>query len=83
MATTLRTIAEELQVSTTLVSCVLNGKPGVWASEATRARIIETADRLKYRPSVAGRSLVTGKSMRLAVSAADADWHYGRFERLT
>lgn len=82
MAATLRQIAEELSVSPTLVSRVLNDKPGTWASDVTRARIFQTAERLNYRPSTAARALVTGKSMLLGISAADADWHHGRFERL-
>ena len=82
MATTLRDIALELDISTALVSRVLNEKPGVWASPTTKARILETAQRLNYRPSTAARALVTGKTMLLAVSAADADWHRARSGRL-
>lgn len=82
MAATLRQIADELSVSPTLVSRVLNDKPGTWASESTRARILQTAERLNYRPSTAARALVTGKTMLLGVSAADADWRHDRFERL-
>lgn len=82
MATTLRDIAQELSISPTLVSRVLNDKPGAWASETTRARIFETAARMNYQPSGAARALVTGKSMMIAVSAGDADWLHARSGRL-
>lgn len=82
MTTTLRDIAQKLEISPALVSRVLNDKPGSWASKETRARILETAERLHYRPSSAARALVTGKTMLLAVSAADADWIHNRSGRV-
>lgn len=67
MGTTLRDIAEQLDVSPGLVSRVLNNKPGAWASEATQKRILETARELKYRPSAMARALVTGRAMQVAM----------------
>ena len=42
-------VARESQVSQATVSLVLNGVAGVRVSEATRQRIIETAERLDYK----------------------------------
>jgi len=44
-------VARESQVSQATVSLVLNGVAGVRVSEATRQRIIETAERLDYKRS--------------------------------
>lgn len=68
MKPTLRTIANELQISPSLVSQVLNGKAGLWASEQTRQRIFDTARELNYRPSASARALVTGRTMQIAIA---------------
>ena len=65
--TTLRDVASHLSLSPGLVSRVLNDKPGVWASEQTRARILEAAQQLDYRPSSSARALATGRSMQIAL----------------
>lgn len=82
MATTLRDIATHLSVSQTVVSCVLNDKPGAWASPETRQRIVDAARALNYRPSASARALATGRTMRLAVSTVDASWLNGSSSRL-
>ncbi len=82
MPTTLRDIAQQANVSTTVVSRVLNGQPGTWASLQTRQRVIQVARELDYHPSASARALVTGKTMQLAVSPGDADWNRGRSGRL-
>jgi DNA-binding LacI/PurR family transcriptional regulator len=46
MSVTLKHIADELDISMQSVTYALNGKPGV--SEATRQRILDTAERLGY-----------------------------------
>jgi len=56
----LRKLAEALGLSQTTVSRALNGFPEV--SEVTRARVIEAARRLNYRPSASAASLATGKA---------------------
>ncbi|WEX10145.1 substrate-binding domain-containing protein [Chelativorans sp. AA-79] len=56
----LRRLAEVLGVSQTTVSRALNGFPEV--NEATRARVVEAARRLNYRPSASAASLATGKA---------------------
>ena len=64
--TTLRDIANQLDLSVGLVSRVLNEKADVRTSPATRARIVETAQALNYHPSAQGRALVTGRTMQIA-----------------
>ena len=53
---TIKDIAAEVGVSAITVSKALNGKNQV--SEKTRARIIETARRMDYRPNLNAKSLV-------------------------
>lgn len=65
--TTLRDVAAHLELSPGLVSRVLNDKPGAWASEQTRARVLEAAQQLDYRPSSSARALATGRSMQIAL----------------
>jgi len=52
---TIAEIAARAGVSIGAVSYALNGRPGV--SEQTRKRILEIADELGWRPSLAARSL--------------------------
>jgi LacI family transcriptional regulator len=59
-------IADRLQLSRSLVSGILNDKPGVWASPETRRRVRDTARELGYRPSSAARSLRSGKTRTVA-----------------
>jgi len=57
---TIAEIAERAGVSIGAVSYALNGRPGV--SEQTRRRILEIADELGWRPSLAARSLSGSKA---------------------
>ena len=59
---TLKEIAESLGVSPSLVSGVLNNRPGVWASEETRQRILHEAVVRGYRPHSVARALRSGKT---------------------
>ena len=59
---TQRQIAEEVGVSRTTVSLVLNDVPDVRISPGTRQRIIEVARRLNYYPDAAARTLVSGRT---------------------
>jgi DNA-binding LacI/PurR family transcriptional regulator len=52
---TIADIAREVGVSASAVSFALNGKPGV--SEATRARILQYAQEMNWRPNSAARAL--------------------------
>jgi len=62
MRTRLKDVAAKLNLSPALVSGVLNNRPHVWASEETRARIVEAALALNYHPSAAAQALSRGKT---------------------
>lgn len=62
---TLKEIAESLGVSPSLVSGVLNNRPGVWASEETRQRILHEAVVRGYRPHSVARALRSGKTFNV------------------
>ncbi|HEY3781238.1 MAG TPA: LacI family DNA-binding transcriptional regulator [Fimbriimonadaceae bacterium] len=66
MRTTLKDVAKRLDLSPSLVSGVLNDRPNVWASEETRARVIEAARDLNYHASAAARALSGGKTNTVA-----------------
>ncbi|WP_343240130.1 LacI family DNA-binding transcriptional regulator [Streptomyces sp. SID12488] len=72
---TIAQVAEEAGVSAMTVSNVMNGKPG--ASEGTRRRVTEVADRLGYRPNVAARNLKAGRSGLVGLIALDLTSQYG------
>lgn len=59
-------VAEAAGVSITTVSHVFSGKRRV--NETTRARVIEAADRLTYRPRATARALAVGRTNTLALS---------------
>ncbi|TRW88075.1 LacI family transcriptional regulator [Mycolicibacterium sp. 018/SC-01/001] len=58
-------VAERAGVSRTLVSFILDGKPG--ASEETRQRVLAIAEDIGYRPDSAARLLAQGRSRTLGV----------------
>lgn len=58
--TTLRELARHLGLSPATVSRALNGFPEV--GEKTRARVIEVAEQLHYKPNTTAKRLATGKS---------------------
>lgn len=62
---TMADVAAAAGVSRTLVSFVLDGKPG--ASPATRERVLAAAAELGYRPDSAARLLALGRSRTLGV----------------
>lgn len=77
----IRDVARECQASLTTVSLVLNRREGR-ISEKTRNRVIETADRLGYRPSRLAQGLQAQKSGLLAILVpqlrhAFADAYFG------
>jgi LacI family transcriptional regulator, galactose operon repressor len=69
MGATLKDVAREAQVSTATVSRVINGHGNV--SDATRQRILEVAERLRYVPDSAARSLSTGLTHTIGVLLPD------------
>jgi DNA-binding LacI/PurR family transcriptional regulator len=58
-------VAEEAGVSITTVSHVFSGKRKV--HEETRRRVLETAERLAYKPRATAQALATGRSMTLGL----------------
>lgn len=72
---TIAQVAEEVGVSAMTVSNVFNGKPG--ASDETRRRVMEAADRLGYSPNVAARSLKGGRTGLVGVVTLDLTIQYG------
>ncbi|HQT95587.1 MAG: hypothetical protein B7X11_00075 [Acidobacteria bacterium 37-65-4] len=71
---TIKQVALEAGVSVATVSRVLNDKGP--ASEATRSRIRSVAERLRYAPHGAARSLITNRTNALGVLLPDI---YGEF----
>jgi LacI family transcriptional regulator len=72
---TISKVAGEAGVSAMTVSNVLNGRPG--ASEETRRRVQQTAERLGYLPNIAARNLKSGRSGLIGVMALDLTSQYG------
>lgn len=69
MALTSRDVAREVGVSQSTVSRALRGDPRV--APDTLARVIETAQRMKYMPNSAARSLITKRSNTIGVVVSD------------
>jgi LacI family transcriptional regulator, galactose operon repressor len=69
MPTTLADIARSLGVSKMTVSRAINNHPEI--SPETRARILEAAQRMNYRPNQYARALTTNRSYLLAVVVPD------------
>jgi len=69
MPTTLADIARALGVSKMTVSRAINDHPEI--SPETRARILETAQRMNYRPNQFARALTTNRSYLLGVVVPD------------
>jgi LacI family transcriptional regulator len=69
MVVRLKDIAEELGVSIVTVSKALRDRPDV--AKETRAKILERVKRLNYRPNLAARSLVTGRSFLIGLVVPD------------
>src|SRR6478672_6095951 len=69
MPTTLADIARALGVSKMTVSRAINNHPEISAD--TRARILEAAQRMNYRPNQFARALTTNRSYLLGVVVPD------------
>ncbi len=71
----LKTLSAKLGLSQTTVSRALNGYPEV--NENTRRRILQAAEKYKYRPNAGAKGLATGRTMRIGhVIAQDKDDHF-------
>ncbi|HEY3378678.1 MAG TPA: LacI family DNA-binding transcriptional regulator [Armatimonadota bacterium] len=62
MAVTIQDIADRLHLSNSTVSRVLNNKGKDFISEATRQRVLTMAGEMGYRPNLAARALVCGRT---------------------
>lgn len=69
MVVRLKDIAEELGVSIVTVSKALGDRPDV--AKETRAKILERVKHYNYRPNLAARSLVTGRSSLVGLVVPD------------
>src|SRR5947208_1554725 len=69
MPTTLADIARALGVSKMTVSRAINNHPEI--SPETRARILDAAQRMNYRPNQFARALTTNRSYLLGVVVPD------------
>jgi LacI family transcriptional regulator len=69
MVVRLKDIAEELGVSIVTVSKALRDRPDV--AKETKAKILERVKHLNYRPNLAARSLVTGRSSLVGLVVPD------------
>lgn len=69
MVVRLKDIAEELGVSIVTVSKALRDRPDV--AKETKAKILERVKYLNYRPNLAARSLVTGRSSLVGLVVPD------------
>ena len=73
----LRTLADHLGLSQTTISLVLNNSPSAKSiPHQTRARVVEAANRLNYRPNYFARSLRQSRSMSVGVLAPDLSEGY-------
>ena len=72
MGVTMKDIAQEVGVSVSAVSLVLNNRP-CRISEEKKRQIFEVAKRYHYAPNQAARSLVTKQSRMLAVILPDIE----------
>ncbi|HWT65676.1 MAG TPA: LacI family DNA-binding transcriptional regulator [Terracidiphilus sp.] len=73
----LRMLAEHLELSQTTVSLVLNNSPSAKSiPPETRARVVEAARRLNYRPNYFARSLRQSRSMSVGVLSPDLSEGY-------
>lgn len=70
--TLLEDIANELNVSKTLVSMVINGKGDAYGiSKKTQEKVLAKANEMQYTPNVFARALRTGKSNLIGLVVAD------------
>lgn len=68
----IKTIAADLNISTTTVSFVLNGKAREkHISEELSQKVLDYAEKLNYKPNLIARSLRTGKSNTLVLMVED------------
>jgi LacI family transcriptional regulator len=69
MAVRMKDIAHELGVSIVTISKVLRNHSDI--SEETRQRVLKRMKELNYRPNLAARALVTGRSFTVGLVVPD------------
>src|SRR5580700_11775519 len=69
MSTRMKDIARDLGVSVVTISKVLSNHPDV--GDETRERVLARVKELDYRPNLAARSLVTGRSYLIGLVVPD------------
>lgn len=69
MPVRMKDIADRLGISVVTVSRALRNRPDIAAE--TKARVLECAERLNYRPNLMARSLVTGRSSLIGLVVPD------------
>ena len=74
---TLADVANEVNVSKTTVSMVLNNK-NINVSEETRNRIFEAAEKLNYIPNSLARSLSTKKTYTIGFIIPNIETHFSQ-----
>jgi LacI family transcriptional regulator len=68
---TMHDVARRAGVSQPLVSLVIGRSPGARVADATRARVLQAAQELGYRPNVVARGLVRRRSYSLGLIIPD------------
>ena len=71
---TMSDIADEVGVSRSAVSLVLNNRPDSRIPEATRQRIIETALEMGYRTNALARSVASGKTRMIGYLVSEPNY---------
>ncbi len=80
MRATLKDIANEVGVSTSLVSLYLNKHPlSAKIADRTKQKIDQAVKKLDYRPSAAARALRKGKSKTIALITGDISGGFSSF----
>src|SRR6266702_2840647 len=69
MAVRMKDIAHDLGLSVVTISKVLRDHPDI--GDETRKRVLARMKELKYRPNLAARSLITGKSWTIGLIVPD------------
>src|SRR5919202_597953 len=69
MAVTMKDIAEDLNLSVVTISKVLRDHPDI--SAETRDRVLKRMKEVNYRPNLAARALVTGRSYAIGLVVPD------------
>ncbi len=69
MAVRMKDIADRLGISIVTVSRALRNRPDI--APETKAKVLECAERLNYRPNLMARSLVTGRSSLIGLVVPD------------